>query len=169
MIRKVSLPLFSLFSVLIVILRRPPCSLLLPVIAMVDRPKQQTAALVFLVLIIYTTSVMSLAKSNNFSTVQSVCACGRIQLETSWVSSLTPAITCHCRRCRKYHLTAFTSYLQVEKDQISIVKGNDQDIQVYQDSCDQVGRVDRLQCVHCNSKLATQIPQESTAWLNMGP
>jgi hypothetical protein len=119
----------------------------------------------------YTTSAMSLAKSNSFSTVQSVCACGRIQLETARVvsSSLRPAITCHCRRCRKYHLTAFTSYLQVEKDQISITKGNDQDIRVYQDSCDQVGRVDRWQCVHCNSKLVTQIPQKSTAWLNMGP
>jgi hypothetical protein len=112
---------------------------------------------------------MLLAKSISFSTVRSVCACGRIQLETARVSSLTPAITCHCRRCRKYHLTAFTTYLQVGKDQISIAKGNGQDIRVYQDSCDQVGRVDRWQCVHCNSKLATWIPQESTAWLNMGP
>jgi hypothetical protein len=136
---------------------------------MVDRLKRQAGVLLFLFLIIYITPVMSLAKSNSFSTVQSVCACGRIQLETARVSSLRPAITCHCRRCRKYHLTAFTSYIQVEKDHISIAKGNDQDIRVYQDSCDQVGRVDRWQCVHCHSKLVTQIPQESTAWLNMGP
>ena len=107
-------------------------------------------------------------------TLRSKCACGYVQIEISNVSpTAQSAVSCHCRKCRKYHISAFTNYLIVDESQISFGKGkiqgdlesninNDGPIGIYKDSCDEVGEVERLFCRRCLGKILTRQSQSST-------
>jgi hypothetical protein len=96
------------------------------------------------------------------------CACGRLHLTfpATAVTIGTPAVDCHCPKCRKFHLTGMVSYLSVPKDQVSIV--GPRKTPNYRDKCDEVGEVDRIQCSECSSKLATQPVNGDNILVNMG-
>ena len=107
-------------------------------------------------------------------TLRSKCACGSVEVEISSVSPIAQtAASCHCRKCRKYHISAFTNYLVVDESQISFTKGsihgdlesimnNVGSIGIYKDSCDEVGEVERLFCRRCFGKILTRLPSLST-------
>eukprot|EP00579_Thalassiosira_antarctica_P028853 CAMPEP_0202024544 /NCGR_PEP_ID=MMETSP0905-20130828/54352_1 /ASSEMBLY_ACC=CAM_ASM_000554 /TAXON_ID=420261 /ORGANISM="Thalassiosira antarctica, Strain CCMP982" /LENGTH=294 /DNA_ID=CAMNT_0048587207 /DNA_START=268 /DNA_END=1149 /DNA_ORIENTATION=+ len=98
--------------------------------------------------------------------VQSQCHCQQIALDISLpkdpnddqTNSNAKVWNCHCTTCRKYHLAAYTSYLQVPKSQISIRRGVDK-IGTCSSSCqatmalDAEDKVERWYCTDCSSKL----------------
>ena len=134
------------------------------------------------------------ANAKNSNTVISKCVCGAIQVavpvsalsqaevegtsssgddERSNGSSNRVAVDCHCPACRKFHIAAFTSYLAVPADQVSIqiqgkdIAGMDDDsssstgegpslLKKYKEVCQEVGPVERLFCGRCYSKVATR-------------
>ena len=105
-------------------------------------------------------------------TVRSKCACGSVQIEISNISPTTvAAASCHCRKCRKYHISAFTNYLIVKSGQVSFIKGDDRESspnnqkysKLYKDSCDEIGAVERLFCQNCYSKIWTRRRSHSSS------
>lgn len=141
------------------------------------------------------------------SSIRSQCACGGVCVEVPWDSSTTEppqfqAADCHCPACRKFHVAAFVSYVVISSpctgkkttknhdhrqhhhgdstSSLVTIRGRE-NLSVYQDdSCAQVGPVDRWYCQQCFSKLFSQIrtpttiaktadPQGSMILLNMGP
>ena len=81
------------------------------------------------------------------------CACGSIQYQVKGVTAETPVVDCHCPQCRKHHVSAFSSYLATTKDSIAI-EGNL--LVSVQDSCGELGKVERLFCKQCYTKVATR-------------
>lgn len=79
----------------------------------------------------------------------------------------TLAADCHCPQCRRYHTTAFVSYLVVPRQEVTISGP----VGLFRDRCSEVGDVDRIYCTHCASKVATQpINGDCDSLLiNMGP
>jgi hypothetical protein len=65
-------------------------------------------------------------------------------------------VDCHCRACRKYHVSAFTSYLVLSEKKVHIPAEASDNIRIYRDSCVELGEVERLACRKCHTKLATR-------------
>lgn len=132
--------------------------------------------------------------------IQSRCACGQVVLDIplnkegdyldASSSSAHQVFNCHCPGCRKYHMAAHSSVLQLmQTDQLSVRHGSDQIVKYRhrQDEdenlvCPELGpNVERWHCRTCSSKLLS-IPTTTTsssslstpssssfAWINMGP
>jgi hypothetical protein len=104
------------------------------------------------------------------------CQCGGLQVSirpnpsAPADSPAHSAVDCHCRPCRKYHSSAFTSYLVVPKDQV-VVEGNS--AQTYRDICFELGIVERIFCNQCYSKMLTRPKAGATLMdqtlVNLGP
>ncbi|GKY99332.1 hypothetical protein MPSEU_000888200 [Mayamaea pseudoterrestris] len=134
---------------------------------------------VSLLLLLPSAATMSIA-SNDIN-LRSACACGKVSLSIQYRSSSAASqiesashssqcLDCHCPDCRKYHDSAFVSYLKMDQ---SCIKVNDQssrttdDIVSYSDSCRQFGPSERISCRRCSSKLFTRLrPQENQETLS---
>jgi hypothetical protein len=129
---------------------------------------RNTIVLLLLFLLIQTMTSHSLSTSRE---IISTCACGSARLaitmdtETKPVAAATDssgevdkitAVDCHCRSCRKYHVSAFTSYLVLPGSQVNIQTEASNGIRTYRDSCSELGEVERLACSECHTKLATR-------------
>jgi hypothetical protein len=57
------------------------------------------------------------------------CLCGRVRYRA--VGPLGEMNHCHCADCRKSHGAAFASYIEMPRDRISFVQGED-NLEVYQ-------------------------------------
>eukprot|EP00539_Tryblionella_compressa_P006004 CAMPEP_0178770290 /NCGR_PEP_ID=MMETSP0744-20121128/21308_1 /TAXON_ID=913974 /ORGANISM="Nitzschia punctata, Strain CCMP561" /LENGTH=246 /DNA_ID=CAMNT_0020426647 /DNA_START=166 /DNA_END=903 /DNA_ORIENTATION=+ len=145
-----------------------------------------------------TTETNSRRSSNSVTRIQSQCHCRQVVLDISWGvlpeqhKDQQKVVNCHCRQCRKYHTTAYTSYLVVNEKghrsedcgssgRVSIRRGRDK-IGTFRHSCKELGtNVERWYCTECSSKLLSkrQLPQEEeqettsiniTSWfVNLGP
>lgn len=94
-----------------------------------------------------------MSMSSNGCEIVGSCACGSTQLQIGSVSPATPVVDCHCPKCRAHHVSAFSSYLIVPKDDATI-EGDS--ITSIQDSCDELGKVERIFCKQCYTKIATR-------------
>jgi hypothetical protein len=132
-----------------------------------------------LFLLIQTMQSHSLSTSRE---IVSKCACGSARLAITVDTETKPsaaadsgevdkqdnavitAVDCHCRACRKYHVSAFTSYLVLPESQVNIQAETSDSIRIYRDSCSELGEVERLACSECHTKLATRpIENETTS------
>jgi hypothetical protein len=113
-------------------------------------------------------------KKKPMSTLISHCACGKVTLRIQIPSSppcaddddqqqqqesIVQAVDCHCPACRKYHVAAFASYLRVPAENVDMDfdnTNNNDDLQVFRESCQQLGPVQRFFCRHCYTKMATK-------------
>ena len=63
--------------------------------------------------------------------LQSKCLCRQVIIDISLPSNQNNNLTyakvwnCHCVNCRKYHMTAYASYLQVKRSQVIVRRGHD--------------------------------------------
>jgi hypothetical protein len=134
---------------------------------------RNTTVLLLLFLLIQTMTSHSLSTSRE---IVSKCACGSASLaitvdtETKPVAAadsgevdinkqdnaILTAVDCHCRSCRKYHVSAFTSYLVLPGSRVNIQTETSDGIRTYRDSCSELGEVERLACSQCHTKLATR-------------
>ena len=124
--------------------------------------------------------------------VQSQCNCRQIILDITTLpkdssmyaaDQLSPSevFNCHCPSCRKYHSSAYTSYLRVSKDQVSTRKGHDmigkfmsacQSMQTSSDCGPREGVVERWYCKKCSSKLLVSVSaaeNHQNCLVNLGP
>jgi hypothetical protein len=87
----------------------------------------------------------------------------------------TAAIDCHCAACRKYHVAAFASYLQVSKNDIKFVGEHTYNaVAYYKDYCSSGWGipcssntripVNRVYCKYCSSKMYTE-PLYTPKWM----
>jgi hypothetical protein len=137
---------------------------------MLDPPRSTRASLVLIILAsilrikFYTSAMMTSGFSPR---IVSDCACGQLHLEfpVAAVTHETKASDCHCPKCRKYHTSAFVSYLSIPADRVSIVG----EVETFRDTCNEVGEVERIRCRKCSSKLASRIVQTGQVLVNMGP
>ena len=110
----------------------------------------------------------AMAETEVAPTIVSECACGKVKLhirlpnandKQSSASSAT-AVDCHCPACRKFHIAAFGSYVEVPSDRVEYIleedEGRQSSLQTYQESCSELGPVERQFCRHCYSKMATK-------------
>ncbi|KAL7581008.1 hypothetical protein ACA910_005817 [Epithemia clementina (nom. ined.)] len=104
---------------------------------------------------------------NNISSIQNSDSCFLYKA----------AVDCHCEFCRKYHVVSFCSYLLAVSEFVQIVDPT-HTLKTFQDSCHELGSVERLQCGICQCKLATRPLATKNAsryggqhqlLLNMGP
>uniref|UniRef100_A0A0G4FBW9 CENP-V/GFA domain-containing protein n=1 Tax=Chromera velia CCMP2878 TaxID=1169474 RepID=A0A0G4FBW9_9ALVE len=87
------------------------------------------------------------------ATIKVRCQCGNNAFAVE-VERSSPVVRCHCVRCRKFHTSAFASYLKVSRDAIPC-DSTSAPVQKYLDSCNEIGPVERLSCGWCNSVLAS--------------
>jgi hypothetical protein len=142
----------------------------------------------------FTTPTLFASKANgDFVVIQSQCNCRRIVLDITLPKYYDDAFVyskakqlqaqvcnCHCIRCRKYHTSAYTSYLKVAKHQVSIRKGEDMigkftlladhTTSTSADYCDH-GKLERWFCTGCSSKLQSidKVNEIQYCLVNMGP
>jgi len=111
------------------------------------------------------------------STLVSTCACKQIKLHVHLATAPQPttrtvrnndnkeiidashavqAVDCHCPSCRKFHMAAFASYLNISPDQVDFINECQTDLSSYQETCSEMGAVERLFCRHCYTKMATK-------------
>jgi hypothetical protein len=124
------------------------------------------------------------------SILRSHCHCRSVVLDISLPlqESSPRVVNCHCRTCRRFHTTAYTSYLvlhPVRDDDttplVSVRRGDDA-IGRFQSACDEYGEntVERWYCKRCSSKLisvakSTSSSMEPSSFLgdtylvNLGP
>jgi len=109
------------------------------------------------------------ASDHDEITVVSECACGKVKLNirlpsqpaygatttTTTTTTTSTAVDCHCPACRKYHVAAFASYLHVPSAKVEFTTDASSSLQSYQETCHELGPVERLFCKHCFSKVAT--------------
>jgi hypothetical protein len=87
----------------------------------------------------------------------------------------TAAVDCHCAACRKYHVAAFASYIQVSKDDIKFVGEHTYNaLAYYKDYCSSGWGipcssntripVNRVYCKYCSSKMYTE-PLYTPKWM----
>jgi len=104
----------------------------------------------------------------------SKCSCGNLRAivsSSTAVASEPVAVDCHCPNCRKYHVTAFATYLIVPNSQVRI---EGETSKTFRDSCGEIGDVDRIFCSQCFTKLASRPVEEGSSLsdeilINMGP
>ena len=94
----------------------------------------------------------NIAKMNE--EIATKCACGEmtLRIKASAIQLLT-ASDCHCLHCRKHHVAAFASYLSVPMEFVT-VEGST--LSTWNDTCDELGTVERLSCAQCATKVATK-------------
>jgi hypothetical protein len=86
--------------------------------------------------------------------------------ETATEIRSSAAADCHCPACRRYHIAAFASYIQVRKQDMTIIDHSDTktSAESYRDTCSGLfgipgassRPVDRVYCKHCSSKMYTE-------------
>lgn len=91
---------------------------------------------------------------------------GTMTTTTSTSTTIPPhdtvAVDCHCPSCRKFHTTAFVSFVrarisvQGKQDDSSNCRRSTPPWQSYRHECAQLGTVDRYFCRRCFAKLATK-------------
>jgi hypothetical protein len=103
-------------------------------------------------------SVIPTTAATTTTTLRSSCICGAISLQINNIQLDTPSSDCHCSSCRRYHTSAFASYLQVSSDcvQWNFATNQESSLMTYMDTCQELGPVKRFGCQHCGTKLATQ-------------
>lgn len=95
----------------------------------------------------------SAAMSVSAHSIKGSCACGSVKLQVDGITCDSTAVDCHCPHCRKYHVSAFSSYLVAPEDTVTM-QGDS--ITVFPDKCDEMGPVSRMFCNKCFGKLATR-------------
>jgi hypothetical protein len=71
--------------------------------------------------------------NNTCNVIQSQCQCGQVTINISLSpnnnNDNSKVWNCHCPSCRRYHTSAYVSYLQIPRDQLSIrtLANNDDD------------------------------------------
>lgn len=103
-----------------------------------------------LILWLFCTSIAMLVSAIS---LKGSCSCGSVQINVNGVTSESLTVDCHCPYCRKYHVSAFSSYLIASEDAVTI-EGDS--ITTFQDKCDELGNVSRMFCSKCFAKLATR-------------
>lgn len=103
--------------------------------------------------------------STNVFSLTGSCACGSIHLQAEGVTSDSCVVDCHCPSCRKHHISAFSSYLVVPNDSVTI-KGDT--IATIEDTCSELEEVERLVCKQCFTKIATRPIAGDTMMLCLG-
>ena len=129
----------------------------------------------------YPPTITAMANSHtNTRTLLSKCACGSVRVEIPFDAlNEVPTVDCHCPACRKYHVAGLVRYLVASATQkVSILSNNGSQppsLLHYQEYCQQLGHVERIQCETCASKLVTR-PLEgdddsnnNKLFVNMGP
>lgn len=104
------------------------------------------------------------------------CDCGstRVLVRTNHPMHTSAFLDCHCHECRFYHVSAFASYLKLSMVDVSIESSKSENgLQFFRDACVELGRVDRIACRSCHTKIATQpvknrMDEESFIYINMG-
>jgi hypothetical protein len=103
------------------------------------------------------TTTSSSIKATTAATLRSSCICGSISLQISNVHMDTLASDCQCSSCRRYHTSAFASYLQVSSDSVQWKFATEEPtLRSYMDKCQELGSVERFFCHECGTKLATR-------------
>lgn len=126
----------------------------------------------------------SYAKSidvDNDIILQSKCRCRKVIIDISLPSNPNNNLTyakvwnCHCVNCRKYHMTAYASYLQVKRSQVIMRRGHDV-IGKFTSSCKAIegtdNDIERWYCTKCSGKLLSAVGtsnENDNCWVNMGP
>jgi hypothetical protein len=143
-----------------------------------SRPPTITiSALLLVIFAVHTLSTIHCMPTPS-SPLRSKCACG-----STTVSINIPDITqyklidCHCPACRKFHTATFASFLKVPSECVSMKTKDNNSLTVYQDSCLELGSVERIICKTCNSKLLTNAKSAGTTgttettetYINLGP
>lgn len=100
-------------------------------------------------------------KNDETTSLKSKCACGKVNLQIRLPTDpeeddLCVAVDCHCPKCRKYHVAAFASYLNVPSNRVSMGDSVEKHLKSYTETCDEVGPVERLFCRQCYTKVATK-------------
>lgn len=80
------------------------------------------------------------------SKIKGRCLCGAVAYEVSGDPEM--AFYCHCGRCRRWTGSAFAALMVLQRDQLSVTRGEDQ-IQTYREK----GHVNRSFCKICGSSL----------------
>jgi hypothetical protein len=117
-----------------------------------------------------TTTTTTTADPTNHVMISSRCSCGSVLVEFPYpkdnytVSMTSPAhtsslIDCHCPTCRRYHMAAFVRYLEIPANGVSVLGDS---VVRYQDSCSELGLVQRIYCRRCSSKLLTRRSVDSS-------
>ena len=121
-----------------------------------------------------TTTTTTTADPNNHVMITSRCSCGSVLVEFPYpknnatastlhqqipVHSSSSMIDCHCPTCRRYHMAAFVRYLEVPANGVSVLGDS---VVRYQDTCSEIGTVQRIYCRRCSSKLLTRRNVDST-------
>lgn len=112
-----------------------------------------------------TTTTTTTADPTNHVMISSRCSCGSVLIEFPYPKSNTTTSTitspihsssvidCHCPTCRRYHMAAFVRYLEIPANGVSVLGDS---VVRYQDSCSELGVVQRIYCRRCSSKLLTR-------------
>ena len=142
-------------------------------------------------------------RNKNTRTILSKCACGSVRVEIPFDAlHEVPTVDCHCPACRKYHVAGLVRYLKAvsaaattgasssttstttsssssasnNNKVVSILSNNGSQppaLSYYQEYCQQLGRVERIRCQICDTKLATRPLEEgkddNMLLINMGP
>lgn len=126
-------------------------------------------------------SMIRQAMVTSTASIQSNCACGGVCVEVHYdilETQSAEAVDCHCPACRKFHVAAFVSYIVLplqhnhrsDDEDFWVIRGQENLSVYHNDSCAQVGPVDRWYCQQCYSKLFSRSTDENAALLvNMGP
>ena len=111
-----------------------------------------------------TTTTTTTADPTNHVMISSRCSCGSVLVEfpypkdnntvsTSYLPHSSSLIDCHCPTCRRYHMAAFVRYLEIPANGVSVLGDS---VVRYEDSCSELGLVQRIYCRRCSSKLLTR-------------
>lgn len=87
--------------------------------------------------------------------LRTVCHCGQLRFESTVRGSGGEApeqVRCYCRRCRRFHSSAFSAFTPVEGPKDWTCGGK---AFLQRDFCAALGEVDRVVCKKCFSKVAT--------------
>ena len=107
----------------------------------------------------------SVAMSVSSDSLKGSCACGSVEFRVEKVTASTPAVDCHCPRCRKYHVSAFASYIVSSQDEVTVMG---ETVATFRDTCGELGEVERLYCTKCSSKVATRGLNDERVLVCMG-
>lgn len=120
---------------------------------------RQALASFLLSLLLPCASTMGTSQSQSTALLRSSCACGRVAFSFQWddPSDHNDCLDCHCPSCRRYHDSAFVSYLRMPPAAVDFGSVVTDDTLTYADVCRQFGPTERLACRHCSSKLLTRV------------
>lgn len=128
----------------------------------------------------------SISTASSATILKSQCHCRGVVLDIRLPSSpdhvnLSRVLNCHCRSCRRYHTSAYVSYLVLPErsDQpvVSIRQGQDKMRKIPSQCSEFSESVERWYCRDCSSKLVSVAKQSKAAkggtfqtyLINLGP